>query len=55
MKNFDWQWIIVGLLLNGAVYYVFRTVKRSFTSEHNCPDCGIAPDPKKMKNSLPKN
>jgi len=37
----DWQWIICGLLLVVAIYYVFKTVKKSLTEEHDCPECGV--------------
>ena len=39
--KFDWQWIVCGLLLIGAVYYVFKTVKKTVTEEHDCPECGV--------------
>jgi hypothetical protein len=47
--KFDWQWTAVGLLLILAVIYVFRSVKKSFSGEHDCPDCDIASDSKKVK------
>ncbi len=39
--KFDWQWIICGLLLIGAIYYVIKTVKKTVTEEHDCPECGV--------------
>jgi hypothetical protein len=41
------QWICTGLLLILAVYYVIKTIIKSFKVEHDCPDCGVAVDTKK--------
>jgi hypothetical protein len=47
----NWQYIVAGLLLILAAIYVFRSVKRSVTAKHDCPDCGI-PVQKKPKQHL---
>jgi len=47
ITKFDFQTLACGLLLLMAVIYVIRTVRKSFKSEHDCPDCGVAVDPKK--------
>ena len=50
MIKMNMQWICTGLLLLLAVYYVIKTIVKSFKTEHDCPDCGVAPvKNKKMK------
>jgi hypothetical protein len=47
--KFDFQTLACGMLLVAAIVYVFRTVRKSFKHEHDCPDCGVAVDKKKVK------
>jgi hypothetical protein len=47
--KWDAQTVACGVLLILAIIYIFRSVKKSFTSEHDCPDCGIPVDNKKIK------
>ena len=46
--KFDFQTLACALLLLMAIIYVVRTVMKSFKSEHDCPDCGVAVDKKKV-------
>jgi hypothetical protein len=49
----NWQWIIAGLLLIVAVVYIFRTVRKSFAGEHDCPDCEVPAAKMKKAGKLP--
>jgi hypothetical protein len=41
------EWILAGLMLLVALFYVWRSVRRSFDKKHDCPDCDV-------KDVLPK-
>jgi hypothetical protein len=52
MNPMYWQWIVAGLLLVVAVIYIFRTLRKNFSGEHDCPDCDV-PVSKVKKHPLP--
>ena len=38
----NWQYIVVFVLLAGAVWYIWRSVRHSFkVGDHGCPDCDV--------------
>lgn len=44
-----WQWIIAIILLIVAVFYIYKSIKKSIGTEHDCPSCDAFESEKKMK------
>ncbi|MDP1725858.1 MAG: FeoB-associated Cys-rich membrane protein [Bacteroidota bacterium] len=45
--EFDWQYIVVGVLFVGAIFYVYKSIKRNSKGEAGCAKCDAHPEPGK--------
>lgn len=47
--EFNWQWIVVFLLLAGAIYYLIRTIRKSSQGDSCGSSCDCEPGEMKKK------